>query len=123
MSLSDPIQRTHVLYRLVREQAERTPDRVAAVYGDQRLSYRCLVDRASRWARRMRRLGVGSEVPVGLHLERDLDLPVLFLAVLEAGGVCVPLEPSYPPEQLDRRLRVAEPPLILSRSDLRDSLP
>ena len=55
-----------------------------------------LVTRSGNWACHLRRLGVDDGTLVGICLERSVDLPVIVLAVLEAGGVCVPLEPSDP---------------------------
>lgn len=45
-------------------------------------------------------LGVGPEVPVGVMMDRSLDLVVSLLGVLKAGGAYVPMDPSYPPDRL-----------------------
>jgi amino acid adenylation domain-containing protein len=88
------------LHGLFQAQAARTPRAVALVCGEERLSYGELAERAGRLARRLRRLGVGPEVPVGVCLERSVELVVALLAVLEAGGAYLPLDPSYPSERL-----------------------
>src|SRR5262249_1200114 len=64
------------LPQLFAAQAARTPDAVALVFGDERLSYRELDLRANRLAHHLRALGVGPEVVVGLCLERSLELVV-----------------------------------------------
>jgi amino acid adenylation domain-containing protein/non-ribosomal peptide synthase protein (TIGR01720 family) len=94
------------LHELIDEQAERTPDAVAVVFEGVSLTWRELVDRASRLARRLREMGVGPEVPVGVHAERSLELVVGLLGVLRAGGAYLPLDPSYPDERL--RLMAAD---------------
>ena len=64
------------------------------------LSYGELDERANQLAHRLVALGVGPEVPVGVLMDRSLDLVVALLGVLKAGGAYVPMDPSYPPERL-----------------------
>ena len=64
------------------------------------LSYGELDKRANQLAHRLVALGVGPEVPVGVMMERSLDLMVALLGVLKAGGAFVPMDPSYPPDRL-----------------------
>ncbi|MEA2695243.1 MAG: hypothetical protein QOJ16_4630, partial [Acidobacteriota bacterium] len=89
------------LHTLFEEQARRTPEAPAVeMAGVRGLTYGELDARADRLARRLRRLGVGPEVPVGLHLERSPGMVVALLGVLKAGGAYLPLDPSYPEERL-----------------------
>ena len=64
------------------------------------LSYGELDKRANQLAHRLVALGVGPEVPVGVMMERSLELMVALLGVLKAGGAFVPMDPSYPPDRL-----------------------
>ena len=64
------------------------------------MTYRELDRRANQLAHRLVALGVGPEVPVGVMMERSLDLIVALLGVLKAGGAYVPMDPSYPPDRL-----------------------
>ena len=64
------------------------------------MKYRELDQRANQLAHRLVALGVGPEVPVGVMMERSLDLIVALLGVLKAGGAYVPMDPSYPPDRL-----------------------
>jgi non-ribosomal peptide synthetase component F len=84
------------------------------VCGDLRLTFRELVTRARRLARRLAALGVGPDVPVGIFLERSPNLLVSLLAVLEAGGAYLPLDPSYPRERLRLMLEDAGAPVVLA---------
>ncbi|HEY2739634.1 MAG TPA: amino acid adenylation domain-containing protein, partial [Thermoanaerobaculia bacterium] len=82
------------------EQALRTPEAVAVVWGQERLSYGDLDRRVGRLAHRLRGLGVRPETRVGLLVERSLDLVVGLLAIWRAGGAAVPLDPGQPPARL-----------------------
>jgi len=110
-------------HQLFERQADRTPEAVAAVFENLRLTYAKLDARANRLARRLRRLGVGPEARVGLCLERSLEMLVGLLAILKAGGAYVPLDPSYPAERLAFQLVDARMPVLLTERSLRSRLP
>jgi amino acid adenylation domain-containing protein/non-ribosomal peptide synthase protein (TIGR01720 family) len=101
------------LHELVAAQALRTPERIAVVAAEGEMTYQQLLADARRLARRLRRLGVGPEVRVGVWAERSLDLPVALLAVLTAGGAYVPVEPSQPWERLGALLAAAQAVALL----------
>jgi amino acid adenylation domain-containing protein len=110
----------HVLFEC---QARRTPDAAAILDGESTLTYAELEARANALARRLRGLGVGAEVRVGIHLPRGADLVAALLAVLKAGGAYLPLDPAYPAERLAFMLEDADAAVVLTTSALRDSLP
>ncbi|WP_157639107.1 non-ribosomal peptide synthetase, partial [Burkholderia ubonensis] len=74
------------LHRLFEQQAERTPDAVAAVHDDASLTYAELNLRANRLAHHLIALGVAPDSLVGVAMERSLDMIVALLAILKAGG-------------------------------------
>ncbi len=88
------------VHQLFERQVERTPDAVAVICEDQSLTYRELNRRANQLAHHLHGLGVGPDVPVGLCLERSLEMVVAILGILKAGGAYVPLDPNYPEDRL-----------------------
>src|SRR5947209_17645430 len=88
------------VHRLIAAQAARTPEAIALTCGDRHWTYRELHARAGRLACRLRGLGVGPDVRVGLCAERSAELVVGLLAILEAGGAYVPLDPAFPHQRL-----------------------
>ncbi len=111
------------VYELFASQARRTPEAVAVVFGDEELTYAGLAARAGRLARRLQRLGVGPDVPVGLLAERSLDMITGVLGILQAGGAYVPLDPAYPVQRLAFMLGDTRTPVLLTHTHLRDLLP
>ncbi|WP_437975236.1 non-ribosomal peptide synthase/polyketide synthase [Sorangium sp. So ce295] len=111
------------VHELIEEQARRTPDAIAASYEGESLSYAALNARANRLARRLRELGVGPDVLVGLHVERSLEMVVGVLAVMKAGGGYVPLDPEYPAERLAYMVEDARPRVILTQERLLGKVP
>jgi amino acid adenylation domain-containing protein/non-ribosomal peptide synthase protein (TIGR01720 family) len=89
-----------LLHQGVAAQAARTPSAVAVELGDEKWTYRRLVGSARRLARRLRELGVGPDAVVGLCAERSPEMVVAMLAILEAGGAWLPLDPALPAERL-----------------------
>ncbi|WP_051779150.1 non-ribosomal peptide synthetase [Streptomyces sp. NRRL S-241] len=103
---------------LFEAQAARTPDAVAVSYEGGALTYRELNRRANRFARRLRSLGVGCDVVVGLCAGRGLDTMVAMLAVLKAGGAYLPLDPDYPAERIAYMLDDARCPFVIVQDGL-----
>jgi amino acid adenylation domain-containing protein len=108
---------------LLEAQAARTPDALALLAEDGRLSYRELHAQANQVAWSLRRLGVGPETRIGLYLERSRLLVVGLLAILKAGGAYVPLDPEYPRERLDFIIDDADVSIVLTQRSLIGDVP
>jgi amino acid adenylation domain-containing protein len=111
------------IHPLIEAQAERTPDAQAVVFEAEALTFRQLNERANRLAHHLIGLGVGTDTPVGLCLERGVETIVAVLAVLKAGGACVPLDPAYPAPRLAYMAASAALPVLITQPALRASLP
>jgi amino acid adenylation domain-containing protein len=105
------------------EQVARSPDAVAVVGEYESLTYRELRDRARRLAGELARAGVGPEVIVGILMDRAPSLIVAMLAVLEAGGAYVPIDPSTPPDRIHYILDDTRAPVVLTQTWLVSRLP
>ena len=90
----------HCFQELFEAQVERTPEAVAAVFEEQRLTYRELNGRANQLAHYLRKIGVGPDKVVALLMERGLELLISILAVFKAGGAYLPLDPDHPTGRL-----------------------
>ncbi|MBA2284934.1 MAG: AMP-binding protein, partial [Ktedonobacteraceae bacterium] len=110
------------LHTLIEKQVERTPDAIAVVFEGQRLTYRELDSQADRLAQYLIRAGVGPEVPVGVCMERSVEMVVALLGILKAGGAYVPLDLEYPGERLAYICQQTQVPLILTHTRLRAML-
>jgi amino acid adenylation domain-containing protein len=102
------------LHEVFEAQASATPDAVAVVHNDTRVTYRELNATANRIAHRLQSAGVGPGMRVGICAERGTGLIAAVLGVLKAGGAYVPLDPSYPAERVAFMLTDAQPSVVLT---------
>ncbi|HYU31153.1 MAG TPA: amino acid adenylation domain-containing protein, partial [Thermoanaerobaculia bacterium] len=96
------------------------PARPALQGEDGEITYGELQRRTAELASRLRALGVGPEVRVGVPGARSASTVVGILAVLEAGGAYVPLDPALPEDRRAALLEEAGCAVVLDRSDRSD---
>ncbi|MEC3976267.1 non-ribosomal peptide synthetase, partial [Amycolatopsis sp. H20-H5] len=101
----------------------RTPDAVAVVCEDDRLTYFELDAAANRLARLLAARGVGAEDVVAVALPRSADLVVALLAVLKAGAAYLPLDLDHPEDRLAYMLADSGARAVLSTVELAVQLP
>jgi amino acid adenylation domain-containing protein len=106
------------LHQLFEEQSSRTPDALAVIQGQRRLSYRELNAKANQLARYLRSSGVSLEDPVAVCLRPSIEFAISILAILKAGGACVPLDPSYPKQRLAFMLEDVKARVLLTVPEL-----
>jgi amino acid adenylation domain-containing protein len=111
------------VHQLFEAQVERTPDAVAVISEDHRLTYGELNRRANQLAHHLQESGVGPETLVGIYVERSLEMVVGLLGILKAGGAYVALDPTYPQQRLAFILSDAQPSLLLGKQQLVEELP
>ncbi|WP_138984731.1 non-ribosomal peptide synthetase, partial [Xanthomonas oryzae] len=114
---------TDCVHRLFQAQVRRTPHAIALLADGNALSYAALEAHANQLAHQLRRLGVGPEHRVALHLPRCLVLVVALLATLKAGAAYLPLDPDIPDARLAFLLEDSGACMVLTCAELHDRLP
>jgi len=105
--------------RLAAEQSHA----LAVCCGDRQLSYGELDLRAARLAHYLAAAGVRAESAVAVCLTPSVDVLVALLAILKAGGMYVPLDPSHPRALLAQILEESRPALVLTCRAAQGALP
>jgi amino acid adenylation domain-containing protein len=108
-----------ILHR-VTDQVARRPQAEAIRAADRSISYGELLSKSRRIAARLRALGAGPEVPVGLCVESSPEMVVGALGILCAGAAYVPMDPSHPPTRLAGIARDAGVLTILTKQEIDD---
>jgi mycobactin peptide synthetase MbtE len=98
---------------LVTRRAAQTPDAVAVVYEGRQYSYREIDDESNRLAHWLIERGIGTEDRVAVLLDKSPELVITALGVLKAGGVYLPVDPTYPDDRLAFILDDAQAKLVL----------
>ena len=114
-----PYDETQTIVSLFRQQAKATPDNIAVVYKDKRLTY-AEVDRMSdRIAGNIASRGLGEEDVVSVLISRSEWMAIASLGVQKAGCAYQPLDPTYPKERLNFMMQDANAKLLIADEDLR----
>ncbi|KAL4874810.1 hypothetical protein BJY04DRAFT_224650 [Aspergillus karnatakaensis] len=92
------------IHDVLLERAVSLPDAPAIIGPDGCLTYVDLEQLSSELAFYLRDIGVGKGVPVPIFCERSIWQIVAILAVLKAGGICVPRDETLPIRGLDEWL-------------------
>ena len=110
-------------HQRIEQQAALRPDAEAVYCQGETLTYARLDASANRLARRLKSLGVGRDVMVGVCLDRSLDMVVAVLAVLKAGGAYVPIDPKLPRDRMAFMIEDAGMPVLITQSSVAPDLP
>ena len=112
----------NTLHSIFEARAQEAPGRVAVVCAGEQMTFGELNRRATQLAGKLRMMGVGPDVLVGLCLERKPDLIVGMLAILKAGGAYVPIDPAYPSKRIVFLCEDSAAPVIVAETATLDSL-
>jgi len=110
-----------VIQQFVNQVNERASHR-SIVCGDQELTYKELGQRVAVLSSLLRENGVADGKIVAICLDRSINLVTALLAVMNAGGTYVPLDPDHPQSRISQILEDADPQFILSEEHLRHKL-
>ena len=111
------------IHELFARQAEQTPRATALACDDRQVSYAELNQRANQLAHFLRSRGVRADVPVGVCLDRSVDMVVALLGILKAGGAYVAVDPTHPKERSSLLLSDAGIEVLLTEEKLRGHVP
>ncbi|MGD1704143.1 non-ribosomal peptide synthetase [Dapis sp. BLCC M229] len=111
------------IHQLFESQVEKTPDAIAVIFGEEKLTYSELNNKANKLAHYLQKLGVKPEAHLGICVERSLEMVVGLLGILKAGAAYVPLDPNYPSERLAYMISDSQLSVLLTQESLLTSLP
>ncbi len=116
-----PVQ-TGDLASLLEARVDADRSAIALHFEGETCTFGELDERANRLAHELLALGAGPSSPVGLHLERSIDLVTGLWAVWKAGAPYLPLDPEYPADRLEWMLADSGTGLVVTTSEIEGSL-
>jgi amino acid adenylation domain-containing protein len=120
---ASPYPRDACIHECFARQVATHGDRVAVVYGEERLTYTELSRRAREVAAWLADAGVGPDAAVGVCVERSVEMIVALIAILEAGGAYVPIDPAWPKDRVGWLLDDADVGLVLAHAPTLGGIP
>jgi amino acid adenylation domain-containing protein len=115
-------QLDHGVHELFEQNAQRSPEALAVVHGEDELTYHELNERSNQLAHYLIRLNLGPEKLIGIFLPRSTEIIVAMLATLKAGAAYIPLDPQYPSERIRFMLDNARASMVLTHAVLAERL-
>ena len=109
------------IHQLFENQVEQNHDAIAVIFENAQVTYQKLNIRSNQLAHHLKKMGVGSEVLVGICVERSIDMIVGLLGILKAGGAYVPLDSNYPRDRLNFMLDDSKISILLTQEKLVDN--
>ena len=112
-----PYPSQNTLVSMFEEQVKATPQASALEFEGQKLTYRQLDEKANQLAHHLLKLGLNREEPVGILLDRSMEMVISIYAILKAGGAYLPIDPDYPQDRISFMMDDANLKLLISSQD------
>ncbi|OEK07405.1 hypothetical protein A8C32_18400 [Flavivirga aquatica] len=103
---------------LFSKQVANTPDAIALVFNNKKLTYKELDERSNQLARYLIIIGVTKENLIPICIERSMEMVIGVLGILKAGGAYVPIDPAYPQQRIDFILEDIKAKIIITQTNL-----
>lgn len=105
---------TEFLHTIFENHAANFPNRTAVVCGKESVNYQDLNLQANQLAQYLKELGAGPEVPVGILLDRSINVVVAIIAIMKSGSAFLPLDPTLPEKRLNHMIVDSNTELIIT---------
>ncbi len=108
---------------MFRAQAEKTPDKTALVFRENRYTYRELNEMTDKIAGYIRSKGFGKGHVIASMVERSEYMTISSIGILKSGAAYQPLDPTYPPERLQFMIKDASAKMLIADEKLLSLVP
>ena len=110
--------RDKTVAQLFEEQAQKTPDNIAVVFDDKKLTYRELNEKANQLADYILKQDIHSGDVIPLLLDKSLESIVAIIAILKIGCAYLPIDIGYPKERIEYILKDSKAKILLTSRNL-----
>ncbi len=111
------------VHNLFEEQANKHPEKIALEFGDKKITYRELNERANQVANSLIRMGAGPDVVVGISVERSVEMIIALIGILKSGSAYLPLDSTYPAERISYMISDTGIPVLITSRKIHSKLP
>ncbi len=109
---------TMYIHKLFEQQVLNTPDDIALVFENQKLTYKDLNEKANCIANYLKNKNIKNNDIIGILIPRSLELIIAMLGVLKSGACYTPIDPTYPSKRIQYMLENSNSKLLLTTDKL-----
>lgn len=102
---------------LFEEQVEKTPDNIAVVFEDQKLTYKELNEKANQLARFLMINNISSKETIGIMIPRSTNTIICMLAILKLGCAYLLIDYSLPKDRITYMLENSNTNLLITNTE------
>ncbi len=110
------------IIQLFEEQVNKTPDNIAVVFEDKKLTYRELNEKANALAYALKSMNINHKDIVSVLLDKSLEMIVSILSILKIGACYLPIDINYPKDRIDYIIGNSLSKIALSTKNITDNL-
>ena len=107
---------------LFEEQVNKTPNNVAVVFENNKLTYKELNEKSNQLARYLLDNNVSTGSILGIMLNRSLEMIVSILAALKTGAAYIPIDPEYPEERIKHIIATSNCKIFITSDSLKSKV-
>ncbi|WP_026475903.1 non-ribosomal peptide synthetase [Alkaliphilus transvaalensis] len=101
-------------------QVKKNPEAIALEFGDEKLTYGQLNEKANQIARKIVEKNTSKGRVIAIICKRSFEMIIAIMASLKAGCAYLPIDVDYPVDRVKYLVEDSNSKLILSNLDLRD---
>lgn len=101
------------IVELFEEQVEKTPNNIAVVFEDKKLTYKELNEKSNSLAHYLRNSGISRNDIVGIMMNRSLEMIISIIAVLKSGGAYLLIDNNLPSDRVAYMLNNCNTKLLI----------
>lgn len=94
-----PYDKTKTLIDLFEEQVKKTPNHIAAILKDKRITYKELSKLVDAIALRIKQLNIKTD-KIATMANKSFETLASFIAIMKTGNAYIPIDPTYPTERI-----------------------
>ncbi len=106
--------RDKTIVDLFEEQVEKTPDNIAVVFENQKLTYRELNEKSNQLARYLLKNRISNNDIVCLLLDKSVESIIAIIATLKIGASYLPIDVNYPNERIAYIIKDSKSRILLT---------
>ncbi|WBW95743.1 non-ribosomal peptide synthetase [Oceanirhabdus sp. W0125-5] len=110
------------IHELFEDNVEKTPNNIALVFKDKKLTYSELNEKSNQLARLLRSKGVQANSIVGIMVERSVEMIIGIMGILKAGAAYLPIDPKHPKERIEYTINDAKVEILVTTNEFAEVL-